>query len=102
MDLDGRARGLRDFSAEPSVERSLPLAVRRIDAEHQGGGSRCRAGAVRLFLSADAAGASLDCAHLDHRSDRSLLFPATEDLQGARLELPGLLHRVLHSAWQEL
>src|SRR4029077_18435688 len=102
VDLAGWARGLTGLPAQFPVERSLPLAVRRIDAEHQGRGSRCCAGTTAVLLPADAAGPSSDRAHLDHWLDCALLLATTEDLSRARLELPGLLYHLLRSPWQEL
>src|SRR5450755_3627426 len=102
MDLAGRPCGLPDFPAQFPVECSPPLAIHRIDAEHQGGGSRCCAPALAILLPADAAGASSDRAHLDYWSDCAFLLAATKDLSSARLELSGLLHPLLCFARQEL
>ena len=98
----GGAAAFLIFLPNLSVEHSLPLAVRRIDAEHQSGRSRCCSAAVAVFLPADAAGPSSYRAHLDHWPDCAFLLATTEDLPGAGLELPGLLHRLLRSSRQEL
>ncbi len=57
---------------------------------------------LQYLLPADVAGPSSHRAHLDHWPDCALLFATTEGLPGARLELPGLLHRLLRSPRQEL
>src|ERR1700690_1126302 len=84
------------------MEPSLPLAVHRIDAEHQSGRPRCGAAAVAVFLPADTVGQFFDRPHLDHWPGCAFLLTTTKDLPSAGLELPGLLYRVLRSSRQEL
>jgi len=83
----GGARGLTGLPAQFPVERSLPLAVRRIDAEHQGRGSRFVLGALPYFFQQTLLVLPLT-APSDHWLDCALLLATTEDLSRARLELP--------------
>src|SRR6266852_7434735 len=102
MDLARRSGRLPRVSAQPSLEHSLPLALPRVNAQHQSRRPQCSAGTVSILLPADSAGSSAHRAHLDYRPAGILFLIATQALPVSRLELSSLLRSVLRAPRQEL
>src|SRR6202043_1917774 len=102
MDLARRSGRLPRVSAQPSLEHSLPLALPRINAQHQSRRPRCSAGTIAILVAADSAGSSAHRAHLDRRPAGIVFLIATQALPLSRLELSSLLCSVVCSPRQEL
>ena len=102
MDMARRSRRLPGLSPQPAVEHPLPLALCRIDAQHQSRGPRRHTPSAAVFLSADASCSSLDCAYLDRRPAGVLILGAPETVPLSGLELSGRVHSFLRLARQEL
>src|SRR5712692_8421124 len=102
MDMARGPCGIRNFSPEPLMEHPLPLALYRIDAQHQSRGPRRRAPSLTVFLSANASCTSVDCPHLDRRPAGVVILGAAETVSLSRLELLGRIHGFLRFAREEL
>src|SRR6266853_3321442 len=102
MDLARRSGRLADLPAQASLEHSLPLALSRINAQHQSGRPGCSARTLAIFFPADSAGSSAHRACLDHRPAGIVFLTATQTLPLSRLELSSLLWSVVCSPRQEL
>src|SRR6266478_2011222 len=102
MDMARGPCGIRNFSPEPLMEHPLPLALYRIDAQHQSRGPRRRAPSLAVFLSANASCSSVDCPHLDRRPAGVVIPGAAETLPLSRLELSGRVYGFLCFAREEL
>src|ERR1043166_1627726 len=92
MDMVRRPYRPPGLSSQLVVEYPLPLAVCRIDAQHQGRGSRCHPASTAVFLSADASCSSLDRSRLAHWPAGVVIHGAPETLSLSRLELSGRVH----------
>jgi hypothetical protein len=102
MDMAWRPGRVSRLPSQPAVEHPLPLALRRIDAEHQSRGARRRAASAAVLPAADAACSSRGRAYLDNRRAGVIIFGAPEPLPFSRVELSGRVHSFLCLAWKEL
>src|SRR5260370_25113329 len=102
MDMGWRSARLPDLSAQPALERALPLAVPRTDAQHPSRRPRRHPSTATIFSSANAAGSSFYRAHLGGGIVCASLLGASPALSRTGLVLRGFLHRVLRSSRKKL
>ena len=102
MDLAGRCGGVPHLPAEPAVESALRLAIPAIDSGHPRRRARRGAGAVGFFPATAIGVEPNQRPYLVDRAVRAAIFGSSSALPGAGLELPGRIHGLLLTAWQEL
>jgi 4-amino-4-deoxy-L-arabinose transferase-like glycosyltransferase len=98
----GGLAALLVFLPHFAVEYPLPLALCRIDAQHQSRGARRHSPSAAVFPSADASCSSLDRSHLDYWPAGVVNHGAPETLPLSRLELSGRVRSFLCVTREEL